>query len=79
MSAVTHSVVRDAVSWNAPSGRVVRALKLRDLWVLREGDEPMSDDVSPTNHVLLPYATIFQEWPVCPDAPTTFECTSKAT
>ena len=42
-----------------PSGRVVRSLSHRFLWVSREdGDEPRRDDTLAADNVLLPYMVI---------------------
>ena len=60
---------------NRSSGRVVRALPNRYLWVSREGDEPRSEHAIVTNHVVLPCATINKGWPAHQDTPTTSECT----
>ena len=44
----------------SPSGRVVKALVDRLLWVSREGDETRSNEKLAANHVLVPYATIYK-------------------
>ena len=57
-------MVRAVRPSKSPSDRVVRPFECRCLWVSREGDEPRSDDTTATNHVLVPYATIYKRWPV---------------
>ena len=71
----THREVSAVKPSKSPSGRVVRALEYRRLWVSREGDGPRKDNTSATNHVLVPHATIYKRWLAHQDAPMTFECT----
>ena len=75
----THRVLMPVSPSKSPSGRDVRSLEFRSLWVSREGDEPRSDNMSAMNRVLLPYATIYKRWQFHQDAPTTFERTSEGT
>ena len=54
----THRLVMAVSPSNIPSGRVVRALWSRYLWVSKEGDAPRSNDKLVTSHVFLPCAAI---------------------
>lgn len=49
---------------NRPSGRVVRALSVRYLWVWRGDDEPRGDDTLARGQFSLPpYTVICKAWP----------------
>lgn len=53
MPATTYRSSRSVRSSNIPSGRVVRLLFSRDLWVAQEADGRIIDDTSTSSHVCL--------------------------
>ena len=66
----THRYVMAVRPSNSPSGRMVRSLIDRYLWVSRKGDDPRNDDTIATSHVLVPYAIVYSKMtspPRCTD------------